>query len=520
MGPVQATGKQRAAIRKRDKVVHKTIKLDVGTGAPQGLIDTPGLPGPVAPIFPARVFDIRDFGAISDDAFDCTSAIADAIRACGLAGGGRVLIPAGKWFTGPIHLRSHIELHLEKGAVVRFSSSPAHYLPAVFVRWSGQECFNFSPLIYARNCENIGITGAGTLLGQGAAWWPWEKRERTAMARLYQMVLNGAPVSARRFGRKQSPLRPQFIMPINCRNVLLEDFSVLEGGPFWTIHLAYCDDVTIRRLRIDAAEGPNNDGIVLDSCRSVLVEDCDLKTKEDCISLKSGLNEDGQRVGKPTENVVIRRIHARGGAGAIAIGSDMSGGVRNVLVHDCTFDGPAIGIRLKAARGRGGVVENVEMRNLTMGTITGDAIQVTTEYPVFVSPNGKAPVFKNITFRDVTCAKAGTAARMIGQSDSALRQITLERVRITAEQGLHCSFGNGIHLLNVDIRAAIGPVFSLRDSQNVIIDGLDHAHSNGAFLDLRGRQTRQIALRSDNDTACRPAVVLGLDVPKDALLHE
>ena len=486
----------------------------------------PDLPAPFRmprlrePKFPSRVVDIRDHGAIGDGKIDCTTAFADAISATARAGGGRVLVPAGEWFTGPIHLQSNINLHFEQGATVRFSNDPGQYLPPVFVRWGGQECYNFSPLIYARDCNNIAVTGRGKLLGQGKAWWNWEKKEHQTATKLYQMVLQGVAVGERMFGCTEMPLRPQMILPLNCTNVLLEDFCIAESPPMWSLHLAYCENVIIRRVTINAADGPNNDGIVIDSSRNVIVEDCALHTHDDCIALKSGLNEDGRRVGKPTENVIVRRVRATAGHGGITIGSDMSGGVRNVFVHDCHYDGPSAGIRFKAARGRGGVVEQVHVQNITMGRIPGDAIQLTTEYPTFVLPNGSPPVFRDITIRDVTCQQAKTAVRMSGLPDSALKNIHLEDVTINADEGFCCSVGNGIRLINLRVTPRLGPVLSLRDSQQVLIQGLHNADGASVFLDLRGRQTRDIRLQGDVNDHARPAVVLGVDVPKDALVHE
>jgi hypothetical protein len=279
--------------------------------------------------------------------------------------------------------------------------------------------------------------------------------------------------------------------------------------------------VIVRRLTIDAADGPNNDGIILDSSRNVIVEDCDLRTHDDCIALKSGLNEDGRRVGKPTENVIVRRVRATCGHGGITIGSDMSGGVRNVFVHDCHYDGLSCGIRMKAARGRGGVVEQVHVRNIAMGRIPGDAIQLTTEYPTFVSPNGTPPVFRDIIIRDVTCVHADTAARMSGLPDSALKNVLIENVTIASDQGFCCAAANDLRLVNLRVTPRSGPVLSLRDTQHVLIRGLHNADGASVFLDLRGRQTQDIRLEEgDASHPVRPAVVLGMDVPKDALVHE
>ena len=472
------------------------------------------------PKFPSREVDIRDHGAVGDGKIDCTTAIADAIATCARAGGGRVLVPAGEWFTGPIHLKSNINLHFEEGATLRFSSDPGQYLPPVFVRWSGQECYNYSPLIYARDCQNIAITGPGRLLGQGKAWWSWQKQEHQTANKLYQMVLKGVAVRERIFGCEGMPLRPQLILPLNCTNVLLEDFVIAESPPFWSIHLAYCQNVIVRRLRINAVDGPNNDGIIIDSSRNVIVEDCELRTHDDCIALKSGLNEDGRRVGKPTENVIIRRVHAGAGHGGITIGSDMSGGVRNVFVHDCHCDGLDNGIRFKAARGRGGTVEQIHVQNITMGRIPGEAIQLTTEYPSFALPNGSPPVFRDITIRNVTCQHAGTAVRMSGLPDSALKNIQLEDLTITAGEGLHCSIAKNIQLINLRISPEHGPILSIRDSNEVLIHGLHNTDGASVFLELRGRQTQNVRLRGEANDTVRPAVVLGVDVPKDALVHE
>jgi hypothetical protein len=474
-----------------------------------------------APRFRARVVNIRDHGAVGDGQRDCGGAINEAIEACAKAGGGRVLIPAGQWLTGPIHLRSNIDLHFAQGATVRFSDNPMDYLPPVLVRWGGQECYNYSPLIYARDCRNVAITGKGTLLGQGKSWWHWHKLEARSTAKLYQMVLDAVGVEQRRFGCDDQPLRPQFVLAINCSNVLLEDFTVGEGGPFWTIHAAYCDNVTMRRLRIIAPDGPNNDGIDIDSSRDVLIEDCDLNTHSDCIALKSGLNEDGWRVGQPTQNVVVRRIRATGGQGGITVGSETSGGVRNVLVHDCQFESLGAGIRMKSARGRGGVVENVVFQDITMRGNIGDAIQLTTHFSTFVSPDGRPPTLKNIRIRNVTCEHAMTAVRMIGLPDAHLQDITLENVTIASDEGLLCSACSRVDLLDVRITPRSGPVMSLKDGREVLIHGLNNAGGERVFLDLRGQQTRAIRLRSNgNGSSARPTVVLGVDVPKDAIEHE
>lgn len=477
-------------------------------------------PAVIAASFPQKRFDIRAHGAVADDRTDCTTAFAAAIDACHQSGGGRVVVPAGKWFTGPIRLLSNVQLHLSEGASVRFSSDPERYLPPVFARWNGMECANFSPLIHAIDCRNVAITGPGELRGQGTAWWPWSKHESRGGQALYKMVLDDVPPEQRDVANSPHRLRPPFIAFVRCVNVLLDEFTIAEAGPQWNIQAVYCQNVIARRLKVSTPQGPNTNGIVIDSSRDVLIEDCEFATNDDCISLKSGMNEDGWRVDRPTENVLIRRIRATAGGGGVAIGSEMSGGVRNVFVHDCDFTGLSAGLRIKAARGRGGVVEAVLFENIRLGSIHGDAIQMTTEYSSFVSPDGQPPTFRNICVRNLVCENAESAVRMIGLADSQLTDVCLRNVTINSAEGMNCVAGNQISLIDLRITPRHGPAISLKDSQDVLIHGLHNHIPDGVFLDLKGRHTRNIRLRGEPEMHARPAVVLGVDVPRDSIVQE
>lgn len=459
------------------------------------------MPKFVRPAFPRRTFDIRKHGAKGDGVTPATQAIRRTIAACARGGGGRVLVPKGVWLTGAIHLQSNVELHLEEGAVLRFSTRPEDYLPVVFTRWAGFECYNYSPLIYARDCTNIAITGKGQLDGQGEAWWHWVLEQPRMAEVLLEAGRFGQPVAQRVFGTPAQPLRPQFIAPISCTNVLIEGIS-LNSGPFWTIQCIYCEDVIIRGITV-SNYGPNNDGVDADSCRNVLIEHCEFETGDDCVVLKSGLNEDGWRVGRPTENVVVRHCLTRLGHSGLGIGSDMSGDVRNVHAHHCRSRGTDQALRLKSACGRGGVVENVWVEDMHWENLAAEAISLTTLYTAWaVVPTGKAPVFRNLHLRNIRCEGAKAAARIIGLDEQPILNVTLDHLRISAQTGLSTTNITGLRILDCDIYPEVGPVLSLADNQDVVIQRLA-APPTASLLHLEGEKTRAICfvLANTNDAA-------------------
>jgi polygalacturonase len=412
------------------------------------------------PNFPDRTFAITAFGAVDDGQTKNTKALADAIAACHAAGGGKVLVPAGKWLTGAIHLKSNVNLHMLEGAEIHFSDDPADYLPAVFTRWAGFEVMNYSPLIYANGCENIAVTGPGKLFGHGLKWWPWSKRldeGKVVFPGLEDQVRRGTPAQQRIYGSPDKGLRPQFISPVNCRNVLLEGFTIAEAGPFWTIHFVYCENVIARGLSIHTKQRPgepkppNTDGLNLDSSRNVLVEYCFFDVGDDAVCIKSGINEDGRRVGRPTENVVVRHVTAHWCHGGVVIGSEMSGGVRNVFAHDCLFEGSNVGIRLKSNAARGGVVENIHYRDITMRAIKTDAIHLITDYGAWGAA-GQAtyhPTFRNITIRNVTGEGARRAAIVQATAQKPVENLIIENVSLQAKAGMQFEWVRGLRLRNV-----------------------------------------------------------------------
>jgi hypothetical protein len=299
--------------------------------------------------------------------------------------------------------------------------------------------------------------------------------------------------------------------------VLIEGVSI-TSGPFWTIQLVYCENVIIRKISI-ANEGPNNDGCNLDSTRNAIVEHCTFATGDDSVALKSGMNEDGWRVGRPTENIVVRHCRAKRGHGGIVVGSDMSGGVRNVFVHDCDFSGSDIGIRLKSCPGRGGVVENLWYRDIEMGRIKQHAIIIHTDYKAFLGgTTGEAPIFRNISIKNVTCEHATWAARFSGLPEQAIENITLDGISIAAKEGMTCAYTKGFKLNQVAVVPVNGPAILAKDSQDLDIRGGPCPGPGKPFLRVEGGQSGNIQLTESHCPKADTSIELSEGAKPDAVV--
>ncbi|PTY05718.1 glycoside hydrolase [Opitutaceae bacterium EW11] len=472
------------------------------------------MPALTRPSFPQRVVSIVDHGALPGGAVKNTDAFRRAIEACANAGGGRVLVPTGRWLTGPIHLRSHIELHLAEGAEVVFSDRFEDYLPVVLVRSGGVDLYNYSPLIYARDCEDVAITGPGRLDGNARAWWAWKKKESKEPAR---MAREGVPVKRRVFGTPEAAIRPSFVVFLNCRNVLLEGFTI-GGGPNWTVHPIYSENVVIRRVHV-LTDGPNNDGIDPDSCRNVLVEHCVFDTGDDCLVLKSGYNEDGWRVGRPTENVVMRWCSSKKGHGGLVVGSEMSGGVHNVYLHDCTFDGTDHALRIKSRRDRGGVVENIWAENLTVRDMKYDVVVVTMDYGADPSRivAEKPPIFRNITVRNVIAERVPVAVQIDGLSESPVENLRFERLTISSTRGVVARQVKNVEFSDVAIAPEKGPVFALTEARDVTIRRAKIAPGTERFLAVTGASSRGIRIEESDLRGVESPIMRSPEVPETAI---
>jgi polygalacturonase len=387
------------------------------------------------PVFPRRDFSITKFGARPGIANDSTEAIAKAIDACNKAGGGRVVIPKGEFLTGAVHLKSNVNLYLSKGATLRFSSDASKY-PIVRTRWEGMECMNVSPFIYAFERTNIAVTGEGTLDGQAnnEHWWLWHgnpkygwkegmPNQRAARARLYKMMETDVAVSERVFGAADR-LRPNFIQPYKCKNVLIEGVKIVNS-PMWEIHPVLSENVTIRKVSI-SSHGPNNDGCDPESCKDVLIEDCFFDTGDDCIAIKSGRNDDGRRFAAPTQNVIVRDCIMKDGHGGITIGSEISGGVRNVFAENCRLDSPNLdhALRVKNNASRGGNLENFYFRNITVGEVAHAVITIDFNYEE--GAKGKyTPIMRGFYVDKLTSGKSKHGADIQGLDNAPVYDVRI-----------------------------------------------------------------------------------------------
>lgn len=464
------------------------------------------------PIFPDRTFDIRDYGAVEGGKVKNTRAINRAIEAAHDAGGGRVVIPDGTWLTGAIHLKSNVNLHLSDEALVLFNPELKDYLPAVFSRHEGMECYKPSGLIYALQCENIAITGRGRLHGQGKPWWGNRETRKMSLdgktvtdgtKRLNELCTAGVPVAQRRLdGSEGDFIRPSFINPVKCTNVFIEGITILYG-PMWTVNPVYCENVVIRKVTVrtegDYGHTPNGDGINPDSCKNVLIEYCDMDTGDDCFTIKSGRAEDGLRVGRPCENIVIRHCQGRQGHGGVVIGSETSGGIRNIYIHDCTFNGTDRGLRFKTARGRGAVIENIWAENIRMGRIVKEAIIVNTlrytdRYPAHPLTD-RTPTYRNLNFRNITCEYAKKAAiRIIGLPEKPMQGLKFDNLTIQGTAGVQVQDAGNIQFNNMQIVADQGPVYQFDACFDIEITKDKDPADQNLFVRLIGDETTGIKL--------------------------
>ncbi len=379
------------------------------------------------PQIPQRDFLITDFGAKPGRENDARPAIQAAIAKASAEGGGRVIIPKGLWLSnGPIHLKSKIDFHVADGATLLFGPNPADYLPAVLTRWEGTELHSYSPLIYAFEVHDVAITGKGTIDGnKDSVFNTWiGSRQHADMNKLRKMGVDGTPASKRIFA-EGTYLRPPLIQLFRAERVLLQDYTLLNS-PFWVNHLVYTDHATIRGIKIDSHQH-NNDGVDVDSSRFVLIENCHFRTGDDSVVVKSGRDRDGREVGKPSEYVVVRN-NDMGGEDGIALGSEMSGDVRHVFFDNNILRKGLSAIRFKANLDRGGVVEHVRVRNMTVESFD-TLFWFQLNYPGLLG-GGHPATYRDIVFENFTVERAGTVFDASAPAEAPLKGVVLRNITI------------------------------------------------------------------------------------------
>lgn len=398
------------------------------------------------PTFPKKTFNVVDYGAIADGVTKNTDAFKKAIKACTESGGGKVVVPQGTYLTGAIHLEDNVNLYLEEGAEILFSTDPKDYYPLVPTSYEGIELMNYSPLLYAYKKKNIAVTGKGTLNGQASNenWWNWcgkdvygwkegmpHQKDSLNLPRLMDMGQEGTPLAQRVFGDGHY-LRPTFLEPYECENVLIKDIKIIDA-PFWIIHPFKSNNVIVDGVTVES-HGPNNDGCDPEYSKNVIIRNCTFNTGDDCIAIKAGRDAEGRRVGIKTENVVVQNCKMIDGHGGVVIGSEMSAGVSNVYVENCEMNSPNLdrAIRLKTNSRRGGTIDGVYVRNLEVGQVKEAVLKLNMFYATYTNQTGEhIPEIKNIVLENVKVKNGGYYGILAkGYEQSPITNVTLKNVNI------------------------------------------------------------------------------------------
>ncbi len=505
------------------------------------------------PTFPAFTVSITDFGAVGDGQTLNTLAIAAAIDKVTAKGGGKVVIPRGLWLTGPIILKNNINLSIEEGALVIFSSDKDLY-PLIETSFEGHNTVRCTSPIYGKDLENIAITGNGVFDGTGEAWRP-VKKEKLADSQWKKLVKSGGvlnengkiwyPSESSLEGQNLSEmnvpkqlgnieeykkikdfLRPVMVSLVNCKKVLF-DGPVFQNSPAWCLHPLMCEDLTIRNITVkNPWYSQNGDGLDIESCKNSIIYNCNFDVGDDAICIKSGKDADGRKRASPTENLVISNCIVYHGHGGVTIGSEMSGGVKNVHVSNCTFIGTDVGLRFKSNRGRGGIVENIYFSGINMINIPTQAISFNLYYGGLsvsemlaegrntetttgeIPPvSEETPLFRNISIKNLTCKGASQAIYLQGLPELNLENIIFENIDIEADNGLTSIDANGISIKGMRLITKNLPALSFINSLNVNIEKLDVAENQKPYIDIKGKKSTNITIRSVNSGNKNKAVI-------------
>jgi polygalacturonase len=514
------------------------------------------------PAFPDYTVSIADFGAVCDGQTLNTSAITNAINNVVAKGGGKVIIPRGLWLTGPIMLKSNINLYIDEGALVIFSSDKELY-SLIETSFEGLHTVRCTSPISGKDLENVAITGKGIFDGTGGVWRP-VKREKVTESQWKGLTENGGvtsndgkiwypsksyqegqsisemnvPTQLNRledFVKIKDFLRPVMVSLINCKKVLIEG-PTFQNSPAWCLHPLMCEDLIIRDVTVrNPWYSQNGDGLDIESCKNTLVYNCNFDVGDDAICIKSGKDADGRKRARPTENLVIKNCIVYHGHGGVTIGSEMSGGVNNLSVSGCTFIGTDVGLRFKSNRGRGGLVKNLYFSDINMINIPTQAISFNMYYAGMSVPEMLAegtsaknttgdipevtvetPQFKNISMKNITCKGALQAIYLEGLPELGLENISLENIDIEADYGLECQDVNGLTIKGLKLKTRKLPALTIYNSTDVDVANLVVQEGQGQLIDIKGSVSKNITIKSES-AVDESKVKIGKEVNRETI---
>jgi polygalacturonase len=486
------------------------------------------------PVFKADTFNIVDFGAKSDGTTLNTHSINKAITVCSQEGGGVVLIPSGYWLTGPIKLKSNVNLHLANNAFLQFSSDFNQY-KIIEGSYEGKPSARNESPIMATDVKNVAITGHGIIDGNGDAWrmvgknklteseWKtkvasgglvsddgklWFPSEKTKKAFIEKSsVLLSLTKNLSDFEPIKDYLRPNLVVITRCDNILLQDIT-FQNSPAWNLHPLMSTNLTIRGVKVKNPDyAQNGDGLDIESCKNVLVEASVFDVGDDAICIKSGKDEEGRKRNMPTENVIIRNNTVYAGHGGFVVGSEMSGGARNIFVSDCSFIGTDKGLRFKTTRGRGGVVEKIYIKNINMSNIVQEAIYFDMYYwtqpPM---PNQKVevpkvsietPQFKDIEISNIVCNGASKGVFIRGLPEMAVNNIQMDNLRLNVIRAIEITDAKNIAIKNSRILAEDKETsVYIENGADIMLDGVKFEQANKVSLNINGASSKDIEIQN------------------------
>ncbi|MEN9910069.1 MAG: hypothetical protein RLZZ540_3228 [Bacteroidota bacterium] len=513
------------------------------------------------PIIPNNSVNIKDFGAISGGQILNTQAFAKAIEAVSKKGGGKVIIPPGIWLTGPIILKSNLELHAQAGALIKFSPDKSLY-PLVETSFEGLNTWRCISPIYGKNLENVAFTGKGVWDGSGEVWrqvkksklteGQWKKfvasggvvnESKTSWypSEVFMKASEGADQNVRLdlktkqdFEAIHDFLRPVLVSIQNSKRVLF-DGPVFQNSPAWNIHPLMIEDLIVRNVSVrNPWFSQNGDGLDVESCKNVLVENSSFDVGDDAICIKSGKDKDGRDRKKPCENIIIRNNIVYHGHGGVTVGSEMSSGVKNMHVSNCSFMGTDVGLRFKSNRGRGGVVENIFISDIFMTDIPSQAISFDLYYggksiaetleeggtPVvnkMIPVDEKTPQFKNIIIKNITIAGAAQAVFLQGLPEMNLENIEISNLKAKADKGFTIVDANGIKITNATLDIKDSAVFDVYNVKNMSLKNIEFNSTSAKAVSINGEASDKIVLSSSANTDFSKKTFIGEKVPKGAV---